>query len=128
MKRWQPYLFWLSKIVIVLGFLLASSGKLTKNAAVIQMFQDWGYPDGFYYLIGLAELGLAILLLIPKTSLYAAYGLVLIMIGALVTHTLHDPVGEALRPIIFLLFLALIIYLQRGAKQEIDEEEELFVP
>ena len=93
--------------------MLASSGKLARNESVIQMFHDWGYFDQFYLIIGILELLAAILLLIPKTSIYAAIFLIILMSGALITHLIHDPLIEMIRPGIFMVFLGLIIYLQR---------------
>ena len=116
MEKFKPYLLWIAKIIISMLFLLASIGKLSKNELVIKMFHDWGYFDGFYFMIGLLEFILAILLLIPKTSLYAAVLLFILMIGALITHLNNDPFVEIIRPIIFMSFLSLIIYLQWDKK------------
>ena len=114
MKKFKPYLLWIINILISLLFILASIGKLSNNEAVISMFNEWGYFDGFHLIIGFLELSLAILLLIPKTSLYSAILLFGLMIGALVTHLINDPIGEILRPLIFMTFLSIIIYLQRN--------------
>ena len=113
MKKFKLYSLWISKVIISLLFILASIGKLAKNESVIQMFKEWGYVDGFYFIIGLLELVLAILLLIPKTALYSAILLFILMIGALFTHLTNDPFLEIIRPIIFMIFLAIIILLQR---------------
>ena len=111
MKKWKLIVSWTLRILVALGFLLACSGKLTSNAAVIEMFENWGYPDGFYLVIGILEFLLAIALLIPKTLKIAFIGLMIIMIGALVTHVLNDPMMQVIRPIIFIIFLSTIYYL-----------------
>ena len=113
MSKFNRYLSWILKIIISIGFMLASSGKLARNESVIQMFHDWGYFDQFYLIIGILELLAAILLLIPKTSIYAAIFLIILMSGALITHLIHDPLIEMIRPGIFMAFLGMIIYLQR---------------
>ncbi len=115
MERFKQILFWASKVITSLGFLLASSGKLTQKEAVINMFREWGYFDGFYLLIGILELSLAILVLIPKTSVYAAIGLFAIMIGAMITHLIHDPLAEIIRPLVFMILLGIVIYFQRAS-------------
>jgi len=112
MKRGKRILCWTLKAIVALGFLLASLGKVTQSEPVIEMFRAWGYFDGFYLIIGILELSLAILILIPKTSRYAAIGLFLVMIGALITHLINDPLVEIIRPIVFMMFLAPIIYFQ----------------
>ena len=113
MKSIRPYMLWISKITLSILFLLASLGKLTQNGAVIDMFTSWGYFDGFYLIIGVLELSFAILLLIPKTSMYSAIALFVIMIGALITHLIHDPIDQIFRPLIFMALLSGVILLQR---------------
>ena len=111
------FLIWSLRILLGLGFLMASLGKLSRSEVVIQMFQEWGYFQHFYIIIGILELSLAILLIIPKTSVYAILGLIVIMIGALITHLLHDPPLEMLRPIVFMVLLLVLFYLQKGKRQ-----------
>lgn len=111
MKKWKLIVSWILRILVALGFLLASLGKLTSNANVIQMFENWGFPDGFYLVIGILELVLAVMLLIPKTMKIALLGLIVLMVGAIITHIVNDPIGQILRPIIFMLFLLGIYFL-----------------
>ncbi len=122
MKKVKLVLFWKIKILLAAGFTMASLGKLTKNENVINMFQDWGFFDGFYFIIGILELVGAILLLIPKTSLYAAIALFIIMIGAAVTHLVHDPIMNLLRPGIFMLLLFPVIYIQWNQKKVLAQD------
>jgi len=112
MKNIRPHILWTSKIILSILFLLASLGKLTQNQAVIEMFSDWGYFDGFYLIIGVLELSFAILLLIPKTSIFATIALFVIMVGALITHLIHDPLGQIFRPLIFMALLSVVMFLQ----------------
>ena len=112
MEKFKPYILWTTKIIISILFLLASLGKLSKNESVIDMFRNWGYFDGFYFYIGLMECILAVLLLIPRTSLYAAILLFVLMIGALFTHFIHDPYTEMVRPLVFMALISMIIYFQ----------------
>ncbi len=111
MKKMKLILSWVMRILVSMGFLLASLGKLSNNPEVILMFKNWGYPDGFHFITGVLELILAILLVIPKTLKIAIVGLGLIMIAALITHLLNDPILEIIRPLIFLAFLGGIHYL-----------------
>ncbi|MEZ5040657.1 MAG: DoxX family protein [Saprospiraceae bacterium] len=112
-KKTRNILLWVSRIIMGVGFLLASVGKLLHAPSIIKMFNEWGFPDQFYFLIGIIEIIGAILLLIPKTSKYAALGLIGLMIGASITHMLNDPIVELIRPLIFLMFLGMIVYLSR---------------
>ena len=111
MKKNKLVISWILRVLISLGFLLASTGKLTNNPQVIEMFENWGYPIGFHFLIGILELTLAVLLLIPKTLKIAIYGIVIILIGAMATHIINDPLLELIRPIIFLVLLGSIYFI-----------------
>jgi uncharacterized membrane protein YphA (DoxX/SURF4 family) len=61
------------------------------------MFRQWGYPDGFYLVIGAIEVIGGIALLIPRTASYSAIMLAVVMIGAAATQILRggrNGVGE----------------------------------
>ena len=105
MKKTRLVLNWVLRILLSLGFLLASVGKLTSNPAIVEMFEHWGYPDGFHLVIGIIELLLAILIVIPKTLKIAIVGMAVVLFGALGTHLLNDPILEIIRPLIFLILL-----------------------
>jgi len=116
MKKWNIIISWILRTLLFLGFLLASIGKLTNNPKVIEMFENWGYLDGFHFFIGIVELTLAILLLIPKTLKYAIYGIGVVMIGAVATHLINDPLLQLIRPIIFLALLILLYFINYNRK------------
>jgi len=105
MKKSKLIISWVLRVLISLGFLLASAGKLTDNPQVIEMFENWGYPNGFHFYIGVFELVFAILVLIPKTLKIAIFGIAIILVGATATHLINDPSTELLRPLIFLMVL-----------------------
>ena len=111
MKKRDIIISWILRALLFLGFLLASISKLTNNPKVIEMFENWGFPEGFHFFIGIVELTLAILILIPKTLKYAIYGIGVVMIGAMGTHIINDPPMELIRPIIFLALLGLLYFI-----------------
>ncbi|GAB5401150.1 MAG: hypothetical protein Aureis2KO_27350 [Aureisphaera sp.] len=121
MKKGQKILSWGLRILLSLAFLLASSGKLTANEGVVQMFTNWGFPDGLHFVIGGLELVLAILILIPKTLKIALFGLAIIMVGAMLTHVLMDPIGQVIRPLVFLVLLISVYYLNFMNKENRSE-------
>ncbi len=104
---------WLVRLLLALAFTLASLGKLTANPGVLEMFTRFGFPDGFHLLIGVLELAGAVLLLIPKTRQVAVMILAMIVVGAAGAHLVHDPLLELIRPLVFAVFLALVLYLPR---------------
>ena len=55
MKKAKLIFNWILRILISLGFLLASFGKLSNNPKVLTMFEDWGYPNDFHLVIGIFE-------------------------------------------------------------------------
>jgi len=109
-QKTKKWIVWPIRILLALGFLLAASGKLSHNPQVLEMFQNWGYSEQFALLIGVFELAGAILLLVPKASSYASIALMILMIGALVTHVINDPIAQILRPLIFMIFLSANLY------------------
>lgn len=120
MKKQYVIISWILRILVSLGFLLASYGKLANDPGVIAMFEAWGYPQGFHFFIGLFELAMAIQLLIPATLKYALLGISIVMIGAIGTHLLNDPIVEVIRPLIFLLLTGLIYFLNFRMRKNQD--------
>ena len=112
-SRVKGVILWVVQIVLSTLYVLAASGKLMSRPQWIEMFRHWGFPDKFYLVIGALELVGAIGLLIPRMAAYAAAGLILLMIGAALTNLIHGDGLQVLRPIIFIIFLVLIVYLRR---------------
>ena len=76
-----------------------------------RMFRAWGYPDGFYLVIGAVEVVAGIGLLIPRVASYCAMVLAIVMVAASATHVVHgdrNGVGE----LVFAALLALIAVLR----------------
>ena len=62
-----------------------------------RMFRTWGFPDGFYLVIGAIEVIGGVGLLIPRVSSYCAAVLGIVMIGAAATQVLRggrNGIGE----------------------------------
>jgi uncharacterized membrane protein YphA (DoxX/SURF4 family) len=111
--RAKSVISWVVRILLAVFYVLAASGKLIGRPQVIEMFRNWGFPDKFYLVIGALELLGAIGLLIPRIAGYAASGLIMLMIGAALTHLVNGEGSQVLRPIIFMMLLALVVYLRR---------------
>lgn len=95
-------------LTILLAVLMAGPGsqKFTSNTWE-RMFRQWGYPDGFYLVIGAVEVIGGLALLIPRTASYGAIMLAIVMIGAAATQILkggRNGVGE-------IVFASLLILL-----------------
>jgi uncharacterized membrane protein YphA (DoxX/SURF4 family) len=94
-------------------FVLSGSMKLVKSDDVAAQFARLGYPDWFRVLIGVAEIGGGLLLLVPRTAFYAAGTLGVVMVGAVFTHLRHGEVPQALVPLVLLCLLVTVGYLRR---------------
>lgn len=118
-SRVKSAIAWGLQILLAIFYVVAASGKLIGGPQAIERFRNWGFPDGFYLIIGVLELLGAIGLLIPRVAGYAACGLIVIMIGASLTHLVNGEGLQVLRPLVFILLLAVIVYLRRpwGSKQ-----------
>jgi putative oxidoreductase len=76
-----------------------------------RMFRQWGYPDGFYLVIGAIEVVGGIALLIPRLASYSAIVLSMVMVGAAATQLLRggrNGVGE----FVFASLLAAIAWIR----------------
>jgi len=112
-SRVRSVISWVIQILLAVFFILSASGKLIGRPQWIELFRHWGFPDKFYLVVGVLELLGAIGLLIPRMARYAATGLIVLMIGAIATHLINGEGLQVLRPLIFIVFLALVFYLRR---------------
>jgi uncharacterized membrane protein YphA (DoxX/SURF4 family) len=104
MKYMRTGVTWL--LQVLLAVLMAGPGSQKFTSPVWErMFRAWGYPDGFYLLIGAVEVAGGILLLVPRVASYSAMMLAVVMAGAAATHIVHadrNGVGE-------IVFMSLLI-------------------
>ena len=97
---------WLLTLLLAVVMVGPGSQKFT-GPTWERMFRTWGYPDGFYLVIGAVEVIGGIALLISRLASYSAIMLAIVMIGASATQVLRggrDGVGE----IVFALLLCAI--------------------
>jgi len=103
MKRLATAGKWLITILLAVVMVGPGSQKFT-SPVWERMFRTWGYPDGFYLVIGAIEVVGGIGLLIPKLASFSALTLAAVMAGAAATQLLRggrNGVGE----IVFMLLL-----------------------
>ena len=98
---------WIVDILAAAAFVAIGLAKFGSPAWAIK-FERWGYPDGFYMVIGALELAGGVLLLVPRLSSYAAALLGAILIGAAATHALHDEAARVAAPLMWLAVMTLI--------------------
>lgn len=82
------YLAWL---IVPMGLV-----KFDPDGFWTSAFERWGYPGWLRLAVGVLEAGGGILLLVPRTSAYAAVALVMVMTGAAITRFGDDRMADVL--------------------------------
>ena len=104
---------WILSGLVALAFVFVGGSKLAGTAAMVELFDKVGLGQWFRYLTGLLEVAGGIGLLIPRYAFYAAVLLVIVMIGAIITHV--AVVGGSPAPAVVLLVLSgIIAYLRKA--------------
>lgn len=110
MKYVRTGVTWLLQLLLAVLMAGPGSQKFT-GSTWERMFRVWGYPDGFYLVIGAIEVVGGIGLLVPKIASYSALMLAVVMAGAAATHIIHgdrNGVGE----IVFMSLLIVVAVLR----------------
>jgi uncharacterized membrane protein YphA (DoxX/SURF4 family) len=103
---------WVLQIGAAGMFLMVGFLKLSGNPQLVGLFEAIGLGQWFRYLTGSLEVGGAILLLIPRTSGFAALMLAGVMVGAVITHAFIVG-GSPLGATILLIVTGLIAWGRR---------------
>jgi putative oxidoreductase len=84
---------WGLSIFLILVFARAGWAKFDASSGWARAFSFWGYPVWFRELIGGLELAAAALLVWPRTAVYGAAIVIVVMLGGMGTHALieHRP-------------------------------------
>jgi putative oxidoreductase len=98
---------WIVNILAAAAFVAIGLAKFGSPEWAIK-FERWGYPDGFYMVIGALELAGGVLLLVPRVSSYAAALLGAILLGAAATHAFHAEAARVAPPLMWLAVTTLI--------------------
>jgi uncharacterized membrane protein YphA (DoxX/SURF4 family) len=103
---------WVLAALLAMAFAGSGSQKVFGELAA-QGAQHFGYSVGFMVFIGAAELAGAVGLLIPRLSMWAAAGLIIIMAGAVYSHiSAGDAVGQAAPAAVLLVLLSINAWLR----------------
>jgi uncharacterized membrane protein YphA (DoxX/SURF4 family) len=100
---------WLCQALLALMFVAAGAGKFT-GPMWARMFARWGYPDHFYVVVGATEVLAGLALLIPKTAAAASLVLIVIMLGAGVTHAMHDETRRLPQIVVMSALLVAVLF------------------
>lgn len=103
---------WVLSVLISLFLIGASAmGKFTQWEGKAEMFSKMGWTEDVMFKIGIVEVAIAILFLIPRTSFVAAILLAAYLGGAVATHV---RVGDAF---LFPIFIGVLAWVALGLRQ-----------
>ena len=111
---WKQIGTWALTVALAGFFLLAGGVKLQGAPAQVDNFAHWGYPEWFLYVIGVVEVVGGIGLLAPRLAAYAALLLGGTMLGASLTHLVHNEMKAFPIPLVIVGLLAVVAYARRG--------------
>ncbi len=108
---------WVPTVLLSALFIMQGLMKLSGMEAWVQRFREYGYPEYFYLVAGVLELGGALLLLVPRTARIGATVLGLVMLAAAATHFLQGETSNTLFTLGLASILAVIAYVRtRGMR------------
>ena len=112
MSKTRNIITWITTALLALVFIFAGFAKVSGQEMMIQSFNLFGLPDWFRIIIGTLEILGGVLLLMPVTTGSAAFGLSIIMIGAISCHVMFTPIADGIAAMVFFGLLT-YIYLTR---------------
>ncbi|MEL7106670.1 MAG: DoxX family protein [Pseudomonadota bacterium] len=110
----MKYVTWAAMAIVTLVMLAGGVMKLTGNPLATASFAALGLPAWFALFIGVCEIAGAVGLWLRKTSMLAAIGIAIIMVGAVYYHIMHTPISEAIPAFVVLACCGLIISRKGG--------------
>src|SRR5262245_48586303 len=103
---------WTLQIAFGVLCLLVGTGKFG-DPNWVRRFAEWGYPAGFYLVVGVLEIIGGLLILIPRVASYGSLLIMAVMVGAIVPHLTHGEMRRLMSPAAFLLIAAGVGWLRR---------------
>jgi putative oxidoreductase len=114
MARAKVGLAWLLQVLFGVLFVVIGIAKFG-DPSWARKFEGWGYPDGFYMVIGVVEALAGLALLVPRIAFHAALTLAAIMVGAALTHLRFGETSRLSGLLLFLSILAVVAWLRKPA-------------
>lgn len=97
--------------VVTVGAMLL--GIFCVNAGILKIwksetFEVWNYPPAWIFVVGVIEILSAVLIFLPITRRYGAFGLACLMVLAILTHIYNGNVALVPVPVVLLLLSGFI--------------------
>jgi uncharacterized membrane protein YphA (DoxX/SURF4 family) len=105
---------WVLTVLLALFFTMMGVPKVLGQGGWGTRFAAWGYPSWFVVVVGVAELGGAIMLLVPQLATLGGFLLALVMLGAVATHLVHGETARVLVPLVVFAVLTAIAWARRN--------------
>ena len=86
----RNHLLFVLTLPMTLIFVMAGGMKVSADWMMVMGFDGYGYPIGFMFFIGYAEIFGAVSLYLRRWALLGSLGLLVILLGASCTHLLAD--------------------------------------
>ncbi|MDB2447030.1 DoxX family protein [bacterium] len=103
-------------------FIGAGLAKLMSHQGMVELFEFYNYPHWLIYLVGVAEVGAAVGLLVDKTRFLASGMICVVMLGAGGTHLAFQEYQMfAVTSLLFFVSLKLIFDYSDDTEFEVDE-------
>lgn len=100
---------WLPRVAVALFFLSVGVEKISATGWWVKVFAQIGFGQWFRYLTGALQIGGALLVLIPRTTLAGTSVLACTMLGAVLVHLfIFHSVGAAVIPAALLAILVVV--------------------
>jgi len=108
------------QVLLGVAFLGAGASKMAGAQTQVKNFDRWRLPQGWRPIVGLVELigalGLLVGVVLPWVAAIAAVLLVVVMLGALLTHVrIRDVAQHFVPPAVLLCLAASVVVLQWSA-------------
>ena len=110
---------WILQILLGVMFVLIGTAKFFEPSWASK-FARWGFPPGFHLVIGALEVVGGVGLLVPAVASYAALGLIVIMIGASLTHLTHGEMARVGAPVPHMVLLAIVALIRRSSARRLQ--------
>ena len=113
MRRLKTLATWMLQIFVGCLFMLVAVRTFV-DPRWAEDFARWGYPNGFYLVVGAIEAAGGALLLIPSLATYAALTLMSIMVAAGLTRVVYHETRFIVAPVVLLAMCTAVAWLRRS--------------
>ncbi|MEM0930452.1 MAG: DoxX family protein [Pseudomonadota bacterium] len=105
----MKYLTWAGMVVVTLIMLMGGFAKLAGQEMALASFTKLGLPGWFAMFVAVAEICGAVGIWIRRTSIWAALGIAVVMLGAIHYHVSYPPITAGIPAVVVLLICGLIV-------------------